>query len=248
MMPYQGIFLASKALLKSKIFKFSSSDRASISVEMAFILPLFAVMAFLSFDAGTVYTQYKRGSRHYYALGDVLSAQTQNVTCNQLDKISEVVYDSYAEGNWARRPRPSGNDFTKAGALDFRFALKLVKTEKQADNSIKGRIQWAYWRHWRSMNRSSEDKPGDLVDIPEGLQIEGLEFVHVDGSLFIAPKFNYLGVFDYHPSSNKTHKEIEIDRYFPLRFMTGLNIDFDEDDPLDKRCWVLGQSYPDETY
>ena len=240
----QGIFIKLRRALKRKVVGFGGDAKGSIAVEMAFILPIFASMAFLTFDAGTVYTQYKRGTRHYYALGDVISSQTQNLTCSQLDKISELVYASYANGNWARRPRPSGNDFTENGALDFRFQLKMIKAELQPNGKIKGRIEWAYWRHTQDMDTSGGKKPGELTNIPAGLQIDGLEFVQVDGALFIAPALNYLGVFDYNASSSKTHKQVPIDRYFPLRFITGLGLDYSADDPLTDKCWTKGISYP----
>lgn len=240
----QGIFIKFRRALKRKVVGFGGDAKGSIAVEMAFILPIFASMAFLTFDAGTVYTQYKRGTRHYYALGDVISSQTQNLTCKQLDKISELVYDSYANGNWARRPRPSGNDFTSDGALDFRFQLKMIKAELRPNGKIKGRIQWAYWRHSQDMDTSGGKKPGELINIPEGLQLDGLEFVQVDGALFIAPALNYLGVFDYNAASNKTHKQVPIDRYFPLRFITGLSLEYNDDDPLTEKCWTKEVAYP----
>ncbi len=240
----QGIFIRFNRALKRKVLGLSRDVKGSIAVEMAFILPIFASMAFLTYDAGTVYTQYKRGTRHYYALGDIMSAQTTNVTCSQLDKISELVYDSYANGNWARRPRPSGNDFNRNGALDFRFAIKMINAELQPNGKIKGRIEWAYWRHGRDMDTGSEKKPGELVNIPAGLQIDGLTFVHIDGALFIAPALNYLGVFDYHPSSSKTHKQVQIDRYFPLRFVPAVGLDYSVDDPLTDKCWTSGVTYP----
>lgn len=240
-----GIFIWLRGLMKRKLIRFGRQERGAIAVEMAFILPIFAAMAFLTYDAGTVYTQYKRGTRHYYAMGDILSAQTQNVTCSQLDKMSELVYDSYAAGNWARRSRASGSNFTQNGALDFRFAIKVLHmTTDPADNKIKGRIEWAYWRHGRDMDTGNEDKPGDYVEVPEGLRIAGIEVVYVDGSLFIAPSLNYLGIFDFNPGANSTHKIIEVDRYFPLRFRTGLDIDYSNNDPLSDKCWVRGQSYP----
>lgn len=240
---YSGIFQRIRRVLKYKLDSFGRHDRGSIAVEMAFILPIFASMAFLTYDAGTVYTQYKRGTRNYYAMGDILASQTQNVTCSQLDKISELVYDSYEAGNWARRVR-EGTNFTQNGALDFRFALRVVKMEKDpADQKIKGRIEWSYWRHGRDMNKPNEPKPGEYVEVPEGLQIEGLEAVFVDGSLYIAPALNYLGVFDFHPSADKTHKIIDVDRYFPLRFVTNLDLEYSLTDPLSKKCWVRGVPY-----
>lgn len=241
---YSGVFLKMKKLMKRKLIRFGGSERGTIAVEMAFILPLFASMAFLTFDAGTVYTQYKRGTRHYYALGDVLSAQNQNVTCSQLDKISELVYASYAAGNWARRPRPNGNDFNENGALDFRFAIKMLEVETRPNGRIKGRIKWAYWRHTRDMDKPNEKKPGSFVNVPNGLRTPGLALIHIDGALFIAPSLNYLGIFDYHASTTQTHKQVPVDRYFPLRFMTGLSIDYADVDELSDKCWVEGETYP----
>ncbi|KPB02559.1 TadE/TadG family type IV pilus assembly protein [Ahrensia marina] len=245
MQKYRGIFQNIRNALKRKIIRFGRHDKGSIAVEMAFILPIFASMAFLTYDAGTVYTQYKRGTRNYYAMGDILASQTKNVTCSQLDKIAELVYTSYETGNWARRLRSGGNDFTRNGALDFRFAIRVLRIiEDPLDgNKIKGRIEWSYWRHGRDMDRNNEPKPGEYVEVPDGLKIPGLEVVFVDGSLYIAPALNYLGVFDFNPSANRTHKIIKVDRYFPLRFISNLDLEFTLTDPLTEKCWVRGIPY-----
>ncbi|MEM1376149.1 MAG: TadE/TadG family type IV pilus assembly protein [Pseudomonadota bacterium] len=230
-----------RAFLKTKICRFGKNEGASITVEMAFILPIFAAMAFLTFDAGTVYTQYKRGSRHYYAMGDILSAQTTDLTCSRLDTISEMVYDSYAAGNWARRPeKGSGISFDSSGALDFRFVIRYVKVVRRPNGSLRGEIQWIYFRTPNDMDTPGEKKPGELVNVPNGLRIEGLEYIHVNGRLFIAPAINYLGVFDYAPNNqNQTHKQMPINRYFPLRFVPALNLveDATNGDEFTEKCW-----------
>ncbi|MEO1749404.1 MAG: hypothetical protein AAFR27_12465, partial [Pseudomonadota bacterium] len=223
---------------KSRLFRFGASSRASVSVEMAFILPTFAAMAFLTWDAGTVYTQYKRGARHYYAIGDIMSAQTTDMTCSRLNKISELVYDSYAAGNWARRPeKGSGVAFDQNGALDFRFIIYAVRVEQRPNGSYRGRVQWGYYRDHRDMESNGGKKPGDLLSVPNGMRIDGLEYIMVDGNLFIAPAINYLGIFDYAPNNNnQVHKQVPINRYFPLRFLPSLNLVETVDDPFTDKC------------
>lgn len=241
---HKGIFQRLRSILKHKLISFGRQERGAIAVEMAFILPIFASMAFLTYDAGTVYTQYKRGIRNYYSLGDILAYQTEDVTCSQLDKISEMVYKSYVSGNWARREQAGRDDFTKAGAVDFRFALRLVKIDEDpVDKKLKGRIEWSYWRHDHDMTNPNEPKPGDYIEVPEGLQIKGLEAVFVDGSLYIAPALNYLGIFDFNPSANETHKIIDVDRYFPLRFVSTLGLKYSFKDPLSQKCWTRSVPY-----
>ncbi|WP_018688619.1 TadE/TadG family type IV pilus assembly protein [Ahrensia kielensis] len=244
MSSHKGVFQSLRGVLKHKLISFGRQERGAIAVEMAFILPIFAAMAFLTYDAGTVYTQYKRGTRNYYALGDIIAYQTANVTCSQLDKISEMVYQSYVSGNWARRVQVGRNDFTEDGALDFRFTLRVVNIDEDpVDKKLKGRIEWSYWRDGHDMDDPGEPKPGDYIEVPEGLQIKGLEAVLVQGSLYVAPALNYLGVFDFDASSNETHKIIDVERYFPLRFVSNLDLDFSLKDPLSRKCWVKGVPY-----
>ncbi|MEO0543644.1 MAG: hypothetical protein AAFY99_07480 [Pseudomonadota bacterium] len=229
--------------LKRRFYVFGANSRASVSVEMAFILPTFAAMAFLTWDAGTVYTQYKRGTRHYYALGDIMSGQTTDVTCGRLDTISELVYDSYAAGNWARRPeKGSGVSFDESGALDFRFIIHMMQVEEQPDGSFDSKVNWSYYRTGQDMDNIDKKKhygPGEYVDTPNGLRIDGLEYVWIEARLFIAPAINYLGIFDYSEKENQTHKEVELDKYFPLRFVTALNLveDSANNDYFTEKCW-----------
>ena len=237
-MAFAFSILRLRNFLKSRMFSFGANRNASVSVEMAFILPTFAAMAFLTWDAGTVNTQYKRGARHYYAMGDIMSAQTTDMTCSRLDKISELVYDSYAAGNWARRPeKGSGVAFDQNGALDFRFIIYAVRVEQRPNGRYRGRVQWGYYRDHRDMESNGGKKPGDLLSVPNGMRIDGLEYIMVDGNLFIAPAINYLGIFDYAPNNNnQVHKQVPINRYFPLRFLPSLNLVETVDDPFTDKC------------
>ncbi|MEO0919238.1 MAG: hypothetical protein AAFX98_00915, partial [Pseudomonadota bacterium] len=66
------------------------------------------------------------------------------------------------------------------------------------------------------MESNGGKKPGDLLSVPNGMRIDGLEYIMVDGNLFIAPAINYLGIFDYAPNNNnQVHKQVPINRYFP---------------------------------
>lgn len=227
--------------LREKLAAFAANGRAAITVEMAFVLPIFISLGLLTWDAAVIYTQIKRGTKHYYSVGDVMASQTKDVTCKQLDKVAELVYASYAAGNWARRPRPSGNDFTRDGALDFRYVIRIVTVQDPALETVvgdlKGRVRWAYFRTPEDMDSDGEKKPGDLVEIPDGLRIPGQTYVQIAGRLWVAPAINYLGIFDFDPSNESvTHTQIDIERFFPLRYITALGLDYDVSDPLSDKC------------
>ena len=84
------------ATLSQRLAEFRRNRRASITVEMAFVLPIFISIGLLSWDAATIFTQIKRGTKHYYSVGDVMASQTRDVSCAQLDKVADLVYASYA--------------------------------------------------------------------------------------------------------------------------------------------------------
>jgi len=229
------------AFLRDTLGAFRKNTRAAIAVEMAFVLPIFIMIGFLSWDAATIYTQIKRGTKHYYSVGDIMSSQTEDMTCSRLDKVAELVYSSYAAGNWARRPRPLGNDFTRDGALDFRYVIRVVTVQDPATETVtgdlKGRVRWEYFRTPEDMDTESEVKPGELIDIPDGLRIAGQTYVQIAGRLWVAPSINYLGVFDFDPSDNTvTHTQLDVVRFFPLRYVTSLGLDYDASDPLTDKC------------
>lgn len=214
----------------SRLRRFARDARASVAVEMAYVLPIFASMAFLTWDAGTVYTQYNRSISNLYSLGDIVSTRTTDITCNQLDAISELVYDSYSYGNWARRTG-TGADFDSDGALDFRFRISMIRAELRPNGNIRGRLEWEYVR----AGRSARDA-GRLLNIPEEMQIEGLRFVMIDGFIFLAPSFNYLGIFDYHASESRTDGRFDMEQYFPLRFVPNIALIEEPGDEYDDKC------------
>ncbi|MEN0002472.1 MAG: hypothetical protein AAF940_16475, partial [Pseudomonadota bacterium] len=134
--------------------------------------------------------------------------------------------------------------FDRDGALDFRFIIRSVKVELRPNGSYRGRIQWSYWRQPQDMDSENAKKPGDLISVPNGLRIDGLEYIMIDGNLFIAPAINYLGIFDYAPDNqNQVHKNMPINRYFPLRFVPSLNLVATVDDPMTEKC-SDGSNYP----
>ena len=204
--------------------------RGSVAVEMAFVLPIFASMAFLTWDAGTVYTQYNRSTSNLYSLGDIISTRTADLTCDRLDAIAELVYQSYAYGNWARRTG-AGMDFDADGALDFRFRLTMVRAETRPNGSIRGRIEWEYVR----AGRSARDA-GRLIGIPDEMRIDGMRFLIVDGFIFLAPALNYLGIFDYHPSEGRTDGRFDMQQFFPLRFVPNVALVEEPGDLFDDKC------------
>ncbi|WP_193174973.1 TadE/TadG family type IV pilus assembly protein [Oricola nitratireducens] len=229
------------AFFRDTFRAFRKNTRAAIAVEMAFVLPIFIMLGFLSWDAATIYTQIKRGTKHYYSVGDVMASQTRDMTCSRLDKVAELVYSSYAAGNWARRPRPTGNDFTRDGALDFRYVIRVVTVQDPATETVtgdlRGRVRWEYFRTPEDMDTESEVKPGELIDIPDGLRIAGQTYVQIAGRLWVAPAINYLGVFDFNPADNTvTHTQFDVVRFFPLRYVTSLGLDSSASDPMTDKC------------
>lgn len=225
----------------SRLAALGRDSRGSITIEMALVLPLFISLTFLSWDAATIFTQVKRGTKHYYSMGDVVASQTADLTCSRLDKIAELVYDSYAAGNWARRIGSGDDQFDANGATDFRFAIKVLTVQDPAVETVtgdlKGRVRWVYFRTPEDMDTADEDKPGDLVDIPVGLRVPGQTYVHLDGRLFIAPALNYLGIFDLDKEdAGVLHMQNDIGRYFPLRYTTALGLREVSGDPMTDKC------------
>jgi hypothetical protein len=229
------------AMLSARALSFGRNCRASITVEMAFVLPLFISLGFLSWDAATIYTQIKRGTKHYYSIGDIVASQTDDMTCARLDKVSELVYTSYAAGNWARRVNAGGEDFTSDGALDFRYVIRVMTVQDPVTETVTGdlqaRIRWIYFRTPEDMDTGSEAKPGELVPIPSGLRVPGQTYVQINGRLWVAPAINYLGIFDFDPSNaSVTHMQVDVDRYFPLRYTTAVGLDDSMSDPMTDKC------------
>lgn len=214
----------------ARMRRFAADARASVAVEMAFVLPIFATMAFLTWDAGTVYTQYNRSTSNLYSLGDIIATRTSDLTCDRLDSIAELVYDSYAYGNWARRTG-AGMDFDRNGALDFRFRITMVRAETRPNGSVRGLIEWEYVR----AGRSARD-PGNYIRIPDEMQIDGMRFVIVDGFIFLAPTFNYLGIFDMDPDRGGSEGRFDLEQFFPLRFVPNIALVEEPGDRFDDKC------------
>ncbi len=219
--------------LRARLHRFGRDARASIAVEMAFILPIFASMAFLTWDAGTVYTQYNRSVQNIYSLGDIVSTQRHSLSCDRMDLISQLVYESYADGNWARRQRSEGDNFNLSGAPDFRFIVRMMEAETRPNGSIRGRVLWEYRRQGGTANA------GNLRSIPSSLRIDGMRFVMVEGNIIVRPAMNYLGIFELDPENNRVHKRIDIDRYFPLRFVPAIDLVATGADPYDNKCTAM---------
>ena len=47
---------------------------------------------------------------------------------------------------------------------------------------------------------------------------------------------NYLGLFELDPQRNRVHKRIDIDRYFPLRFVPAIDLVENTGDRFDDKC------------
>lgn len=205
--------------------------RAAVAVEMAFILPIFAAIVFLTWDAGTVYTQYNRSTSNLYSIGDLITTRTEDITCDQLDAMSELVYQSYAHGNWARRQRDDDADFTDEGAPDFRFVTRMIRVELQPTGDLKGVVEWEYRRQ-----QGNVETAGELVDVPSEMEVDGMRYLDLTGNIRVAPALNYMGVFDYQPDSGETYLEVEIDSFFPIRFVPNVALIEKPSDRYDEKC------------
>jgi len=223
-------FRLTMRLLQQRLSRFGQDARAAITVEMAFVLPIFASMAFLTWDAGTVYTQYNRSIRNIYSIGDIISTQRHSLTCNRLDLISELVYESYADGNWARRERGNNDHFNANGAPDFRFIIRMVEAETRPNGRIRGRVLWEYRR------QGGTARAGNLRGIPASLQVDGMRFVVIEGNISLRPAMNYMGVFELDPENGRVHRKIDLDRYFPLRFVPSIDLVERSGDEFDDKC------------
>jgi Flp pilus assembly pilin Flp len=219
----------------------------AVTIEVAVLMPIMAVLIFVTFDASTVYTQYDRATKSYYSMGDLVASQTQDLTCSRLDTMAELVYASYAAGNWARNDRASGETFTKDGAPDFRFIVRVITVQNPATETVKGalrgRVVWTYFRTYNDMTSKGEAKPGDLVDIPPGLRVPGVTMVQIHGRMFLSPTFNYLGAFDSSNNNSPVKNRLDMDRYFPMRFVPNLNLIAPAGDPMTAKC-SDGSNYP----
>lgn len=211
--------------------RFTRDTRGSVAVEMAFILPIFISMAFLSWDAGTVLTQYNRSLSNLYSLGDIVSTRTSDLTCDQLDNISDLVYESYAHGNWARRGRFE-NAFNDTGAPDFRISITMVEVIKLGNGAFRGEVEWEYVR----AGRDARD-PGQRFLIPDEMWVEGLRYVLVRGFIHLQPSINYLGIFDMNPGNDdRTDALFNTEHYFPLRFVPNLRLLEEPGDLYNDKC------------
>ena len=207
--------------------------RGAVAVEMAFILPIFAALVFLTWDAGTIYTQYNRSTSNLYSVGDIITTRTEDITCDQLDALTELVYESYAHGNWARRTHEEGDDFGADGAPDFRFVVSMIRVEEQPTGDLKGVVEWEYRRQ-----QGDVENAGEVIDIPTEMQVEGLRYLDLTGTIRVAPSINYLGVFDYQPETNETYLDVTMNSYFPLRFVPNVALVEASGDRYNDKCNV----------
>ena len=203
----------------TRLRRFIRAKRASVAVEMAFVLPVFAIMTFATWDAATIYTQYSRATSNLYSIGDMITTRTQDISCGQLDRLSTLVYESYKHGNWARQRRVgNGSDFTKDGAPDFRFRVRMISVAKKnpSDANLSGKVEWAYRRMEGSVAGSV---PQASIDVPEGLRTQNTRYLELIGFIRLYPMTSYGGLFPTDPAIGRAFHEVEIVTYFPLRFV-----------------------------
>ena len=183
---------------------FSRSREGVVAVEGAILIPVFAIFMFAIYDFVSVYKQIQRAHEAYYAIGDMITAAPDGtITCDMLDRISEVAWTSYKTGNWAITDS-ADQTFPRGGSENFRFQIRGLRVLDLLDpeanpNNLKARVEWAYHRTGSNIANEAGRVPGTLFGMPRELRAPGEFFVRVEGRIFAYALFGRLRVTDYLP-------------------------------------------------
>lgn len=187
-----------------RMLRFMRSTRGAVAVEGAILIPVFAIFMFAIYDFVSVYKQIQRAHEAYYAIGDMITASPDGtITCDMLDRISEVAWTSYKTGNWAVTDTVD-QPFPRGGSENFRFQIRGLRvldlTDPDANpNFLKARVEWAYHRTGSHIGNEARRAPGTLFGMPPELRAPGEFFVRVEGRIFAYALFGRLRVTDYLP-------------------------------------------------
>lgn len=192
----------------STVRRFIESTRGVVAIEAAFILPIVISIALLGYDAAAVIKQKHRLEHAMYDLGNTLSSVPRYLTCDELRTISELAYESFELGNWARSPFKDGPDFQYyLGSEDFKYVVKGVRVETPPEDgspppeNLRGEILWMNDVHHyqaelliKGQNKFS-DLPGAYQTIPEEYQIPGEFYIAVQWDAVAEAPLKYLSIF-----------------------------------------------------
>ena len=92
-------------------------------------------------------------------------------------------------------------------------------------------MEWEYRRQ-----QGNVETAGELVNVPSEMEVDGMRYLDLTGNIRVAPALNYMGVFDYQPDSGETYLEVEIDSFFPIRFVPNVALIEKPSDRYDEKC------------
>lgn len=214
-------------VLLHRLRLFIHARNGVVAIEGAILIPVFTILMFVTYDFVSVYKQMQRAREAYYAIGDMISASSDGtITCDTLDRISEIAWSSYKTGNWAltdtaNQPLPRG------GSENFRFQVRGLRVLDPSDpeanpNNLKARVEWAYHRTGSNIANEARRAPGTLFGMPSELRSPGEFYILVEGRIFANSLFGRLGITDYlEKTLYKEAKAHFAPRHVPETFLTG---------------------------
>lgn len=181
--------------------RYRKSGKGAIAVEVALIAPILATIAFFSYDIAAVTKSRDRAQFTYYSLADTITSRTTNVTCDYLDLIGDLAYESFTTGNYASRDGKQ-TELPVAGASDFKFQIRGLKVQDPAvdpsvnPNRLKAEIMWAFHRTGQTISARNGRKPGKIMNIPEEYRIPGEFLLLIEGRHFVRAPLNLFGAMN----------------------------------------------------
>jgi len=202
-----------------------ANERGAIAVEVALIAPILAMIAFASYDLSAITKSRDRAQTVFYTVSDTVSSRTDHVTCDYLDMIGDLAYESYSTGNYGSRDGEK-TKLSDSGASDFRFQMRGLLVQDPATdptanpNNLKARVIWAFHRTHNKIANEAHRAPGKLVSIPPEYRVAGEFYTHVQARHFLRPPLN---LYDYFPDRFKQQRYdyFMAPRYVPMIDLIG---------------------------
>ena len=217
--------------LLHRMSRFVRSNDGVVAVEGAILIPVFALLMLVTYDFVSVYKQIQRAREAYYAIGDMISASSDGtITCETLDRISEIAWTSYKTGNWAITDT-ADQTLPRGGSENFRFQIRGLRVLDLSDpeanpNFLKARVEWAYHRTGSNIWNERRRAPGTLFGMPPELRSPGEFYILLEGRIFAYSLFGRLGISDYLPKLiYKEAKSHFAPRHVPDIALTGPKIE-----------------------
>jgi Flp pilus assembly pilin Flp len=207
-------------------FRFAKrNERGAIAVEVAMIAPILALIAFASYDLSAVTKSRDRAHAVFYTMADTLASRTDHVTCEYLDLIADLAYESFTTGNYASL-NGEHDTLPDTGARDFRFQIRGLQVQDPATDptanprNLKARVIWAFHRTYNKISDEANRAPGELIWIPPEYRVAGEFYTYVQARHFTKPPLN---LYDYFPErlSRVRYDYRLAPRYVPMIDLVG---------------------------